>query len=180
MPEDLLTPLSWHSGTHGEYSWVQTSDFGLDALLAVCPAVLLNKFVAVTSCDSGPLSLNEHNGALGWHMRNGIAYGPRMTSPELFPYHIHFDEWYVFSEAAELEKIDNANTEQDPVDPFVSSYLRLDDPETQDRAAELWHLLEQIRPESCIAEADWGWLTFITHNQELFRSVCQHLANRVD
>jgi hypothetical protein len=151
---------------------------GLDNLLEVCPAVLLNKFVAVTSCDSGPLPIDAHAQAIGWRIRDGIAYSPQVTSPELFPYHVHFDEWYVFSAAAEPERISNTNNAPRRVETFVNAYLRLDDPEMNERTTQLWQLIEHIRPESYIAEADWGWLTLITRNPEIFASLQTSLGNR--
>lgn len=178
MPEEHPTSPSWQTGTHGEYSWVSTTSFGIDDLLEVCPAVLLNKFVAVTSCDSGPLPLDEQSLAAGWRIQNGIAYSPQITSPDLFPYHVHFDEWYVFPEIAGFDKVRGANPKPESMEIYVNYYFRFDNPDTQHLATAMWQLLEQLRPESYIAEADWGWMTLITRNQKVFETLVDTLTKR--
>jgi len=183
IPGNAPSPQSWVAGTHGEYRWISTTDYGIDDLLAACPSVLLEKYVAVTSCDSGPLRLSEEDQARGWQLRGAIAYSPHITSPNVFPYHEHFDEWYVFPEAVELGTILEGNPFDSEVTPrrvevFVNYYLRMEEPDMRDLVFRLWRQLEWMRAESYIAEADWGYLTLITRDENLFAAVCLDVANR--
>ena len=54
-----------NAGSHGAYQWLTTTGHDFDSLLTLCPAPVLGKYVAVTSFDSGSLSLNDEEKAAG-------------------------------------------------------------------------------------------------------------------
>jgi hypothetical protein len=74
------------TGSRGAYRWLTTSRESLNPLLAACPQAVLNKYLAVTSLDSGSPMLNEHQRAAGWENRNGIAYSPKLQSVQDLPH----------------------------------------------------------------------------------------------
>jgi hypothetical protein len=99
-------------GSHGPYRWFVTRHDDLPSLLESCPYSLAGKYVAVTSLDSGPMSLSEEERALGWHSRNEIAYSPQITLSEerrLNGISVGqcggYDEWYVFDSPQDLGTI---------------------------------------------------------------------------
>ena len=49
------SPESLANGSHGDYKWL-VSQFELDDILRLCPAIVLGKYLAITSIDSGQLS----------------------------------------------------------------------------------------------------------------------------
>src|SRR4029077_14052595 len=63
-------------------------------LITSCPQVVLGKYTAVTSFDSGSLVPNEDEILAGWQGRGGIAYSPKVESVEKLPHDL-YDEWYV-------------------------------------------------------------------------------------
>lgn len=85
-------------GTQGAYEWLVTDkDFDL---LQVCPEVVLGKYVAITSLDSGALVPTEKEIAAGWQNHGDIAYSPKIQNQDV-P-HGGWDEWYIFSRPADL------------------------------------------------------------------------------
>src|SRR5262249_22002974 len=87
-------------GSHGRYEWLATDNHELD-LLQVCPEIVLGKYVAITSIDSGVLALNETEKAAGWESRGKIAYSPKVHVLENLP-RDGWDEWYVFDKPTDL------------------------------------------------------------------------------
>jgi hypothetical protein len=90
-----------HVGSHEGYDWLVSTDT-LSDVLQVCPDVVLGKYIAVTSFDSGPLVLNDEEKATGWQTNNGIAYSPRIVRIEMLSCD-QYDEWYVFPNQVEWE-----------------------------------------------------------------------------
>ena len=41
-------------GSHGQYQWLTMVDRDITSVLSICPEVVLGKYLAVTSIDSGP------------------------------------------------------------------------------------------------------------------------------
>jgi hypothetical protein len=89
------------SGVHGDYQWL-VADCALDELVRLCPAVVLGRFLAVISRDSGPLHLSEEELALGWESRLGIAYSPKISQIDGLPYDVGYEEWYVLDEPRDI------------------------------------------------------------------------------
>jgi len=84
------------SGKHGDYRWFQSPNGFLSGLIRRVPQLVIGRFVAVISFDSGPFRPSEHEVQLGWTSVDEVAYSPRVTAPEDLPYD-QYDEWYVFS-----------------------------------------------------------------------------------
>ena len=94
MPRGLPPPI--HTGSHGAYQWL-VAEHHLTDLIGLCPEIVLGKYIAVTSCDSGPLILNTEELTTGWESRKGIAYSPRVLDVDTLPRE-QFDEWYLFQD----------------------------------------------------------------------------------
>src|SRR5438105_15566976 len=86
-------------GSEGLYEWLVT-DEQFD-LLQACPEIVLGKYVAITSIDSGSLVPTEKETATGWQSRGKIAYSPKVQSAEEIPA-AGWDEWYIFEEPVDL------------------------------------------------------------------------------
>jgi hypothetical protein len=71
-------------GSQGLYEWLAIDHPQLD-LLQICPEIVLGKYVAITSIDSGVLIPNETEKAAGWESRGNIAYSPKVQAVENLP-----------------------------------------------------------------------------------------------
>ena len=180
MARNPHSTVPFNSGARGEHQWLTTSEYDLDGLLTLCPAVTFGKYLAVTSFDSGPLSLNELEKKRGWYSRGEIAYSPQIQSLEVLPPRGGFDEWYVFEQSVDLGHLgDRANIFEAPLTPGqVETFVNFCDGCALHRPNDLtdlfWRQLEWIRPESYVADGD-NLLTFVTTNENLFSLVSKAL-----
>jgi hypothetical protein len=173
-------PPSVNAGSHGEYQWLTTKSHDFDSLLMLCPTVVLGKYAAVTSFDSGSLDLNEEDKAAGWESRKGIAYSPLIRSVERLPQRGGFDEWYVFETAADLGQKGNGNPFEAPLSPgqvevFVN-FAEGFDLNVEDSIVILfWRQFEWIRSQSYISDTH-HLLTFVSSNRSIFDVVHKTLG----
>src|SRR5215467_264300 len=160
-------------GSEGQYEWLVT-DQQFD-LLELCPEVVIGKYVAITSIDSGVLVPIDKETASGWQTRGKIAYSPKIQNVEDVPRE-GWDEWYIFDNLADLgtshlsENVFETPKEHGHVDVFVNYRLALHLPEMKDLATPFWQQIELIRPESYVADNDY--LNFVSANKALFTNVC--------
>jgi len=159
-------------GSEGLYEWLVT-DQQFD-LLQLCPDIVLGKYVAITSIDSGSLVPTEKEMAAGWQSRGKIAYSPQIQSVAEVP-SAGWDEWYIFDMAVDLgtsdlgENIFEAPQEQGHISVFVNYCFALHQPEMKKLATLFWLQMARIRPESYVADNDY--LSFVSMNKALFASV---------
>ena len=159
-------------GSEGLYEWLVT-DEQFD-LLQVCPEVVVGKYVAITSFDSGPLVPTDKETEAGWQSRGEIAYSPKVAGVEGIP-RDGWDEWYIFDNPTDLgishlsENIFEVPQEQGHAGVFVNYCFALHRPQMKDLATLFWQQIERIRPESYVADNDC--LTFVSVNKALFASV---------
>ena len=161
-------------GTQSVYEWLVT-DQDID-LLRLCSEIVVGKYIAITSIDSGALVLNENKKAEGWASRGNIAYSPKVEHIESLP-RDGYDEWYIFADpAADLgsshlgENVFEAPQGQGHLNVFVNyGGFALDRPEVKDLASLFWQQIEWIHPESYIA--DGNYLNFVSANKTLFATV---------
>jgi hypothetical protein len=159
-------------GSQGRYQWLVTDeDFNL---LELCPEIVLGKYVAVTSIDSGQLLPTDKETAAGWQSRAKIAYSPKVENAEDLRRE-GWDEWYIFNAPTDLgtshlaESIFEVPQEQGHLSVLVNYYFALDPPERAKLANLFWAQMARIRPESYVANNDF--LTFATMNEALFARV---------
>jgi hypothetical protein len=172
-------------GAHGLYQWLTMFQRDISTLLRLCPDVVLNKYLAVTSIDGGTLQLTDEEKRDGWwttaeaRVFRGsswgrredrddwkVAFSPRLDSIHGLPNGTHneccagFDEWYVFDRtvpAGEIEVFVN----------WVS--FRLYAPEWKWCADRFWKQMARLAPESYIA--DGTVFTFCTCKADVFTKV---------
>jgi len=167
-------------GSHGPFDWFSTDDQQLD-LLQICPDIVLGKYVAITSIDSGELALGEKERAAGWENRGKIAYSPKVLAVESLP-RAGWDEWYVLINPTDLgtshlaENIFEMPEAKGQLRVFTNYRFTLHLPEMNDLAAMFWKQMEWIQPESYIADNEF--LTFVSANKSLFASVRQAVTAR--
>jgi hypothetical protein len=160
-------------GSEGSYDWL-VADQQFD-LLRLCPQIVLGKYVAITSIDSGEFVPTEKEAAVGWQSRGKIAYSPQVQSIEEIP-SAGWDEWYIFDRLADLgvshlaENIFEVPQEEGHLSVFVNYCFALYPPEKAEKLASLfWPQIDRVRPESYVADNDH--LTFVSANKDLFISV---------
>jgi hypothetical protein len=159
-------------GSQGPYEWLVT-DRQFD-LLQVCPEVVLGKYVALTSIDSGPLVLSDNEKAAGWQSRGKIAYSPSVLKVEDLP-RMGWDEWYIFDKPTDLgtshhdENIFEVPQTEGNVSVFVNYCFVLNDPEMRALISLFWQQMKWIRPESFVADSEY--LTFVSANESVFARV---------
>jgi len=160
-------------GSQGSYEWLVT-DEKFD-VLQLCPEIVLGKYVAVTSIDSGQLIPTDKETAAGWQSRAKIAYSPKIENAQDLP-HDGWDEWYIFNTPTDLgtshltENIFEVPQEQGQVSVLVNYGFALHPPErSKNLATVFWEQLARIGPESYVADNDY--LTFVSMNKSLFASV---------
>jgi hypothetical protein len=185
------SPPSLAIGSHGGYDWL-TTQHDLEALLKLCPELVLDKYLAVTSRDSGPLTLSDSERGTGWISRGGIAYSPQIESVEGLlrlgaDRCAGFDEWYVFNAPVDLGETLAGNIFEVPLGPgrvavFVNYYVSpVDDldPSYKTLTDLFWKQLAWIRPESYIADGG-TCLTVVSSDKALFATLRRALSTNPD
>jgi hypothetical protein len=172
----LSEPLA--TGSHGAYKWL-SSRHELKDLLRLCPSVVLEKYIAVTSIDSGYLHPIDVERLARWESRQRIGYSPLVQSVETLP-HDGWDERYVFTQPMDLGASRIGSNVFDPslkpgeVGDFVNYNFALHHPGMEGLADLFWKQLDQIQPESYIADNEC--LTFVTRDESLFDVVVKALG----
>lgn len=172
-------------GSYRQYQWLTMVDRNITSLLSICPEIILGKYLAVTSTDSGPLRLTEKDKVESWWIAEGgrvfqgtpwslpefrddwkVAYSPRIISIHGLPNETHdgccagYDEWYVSEHQMPGVEIES----------FVNwCGFRLYAPEFQWCADRFWSQVEKIKPESYIA--DGTVFTVVTCNPAVFKRI---------
>jgi hypothetical protein len=167
-------------GAHGAYEWLVTQHY-LEDVLKLCPEVVVEKCVAVVSCDSGPLRLNDDEISSGWNSRNDIAYSPVIRNVEVLP-QVGFDEWYIFDKDVDLGTLDpqktnvfDASLAEGHVHSFVNfGGFRLDSQEWESITNFFWKQFAWIQPHSYVAEGTS--LTIVSADRRLFTAVRSALS----
>jgi hypothetical protein len=162
-------------GAHGEYQWIVTQHYLAD-VLRLCPEIVVNKYVAVTACDSGPFRLGDAEKASNWESRNDIAYSPLIQRVSELP-QAGFDEWYVFDEPAELGQLNpqdvslfEAPIGRGHVHRLVNfGGFGLHEPKWVPVIDLFWKQFDWICPNTYIAEGTS--LTIVTADKSLFEAV---------
>jgi hypothetical protein len=164
--------LMFTVGSQSDYEWLVTDeDFDL---LELCPEIVLGKYVAVASLDSGQLVPTDTETVAGWQSRAKIAYSPKIENAQDVPLE-GWDEWYIFDSPTDLgishlaENIFEAPQEQGHLSVLVNYGFALYPPERATLADLFWSQLARIGPESYVANNDY--LTFVSINKALFATV---------
>lgn len=180
MTNPGLRPVT---GSHGPYLWLATEQFDLHGLLQLCPQVVVGKYIAITSQDSGPLILTEEEKQSGWQSKNEIANSPQILSAEELRHGEcgGFDEWYTFKSPVNLGQISHCDVFDSPTTSGqISSFVNycgfaLHRPEVGALVSLFWDQLDLIQPESYLADGD-VCLTFVSCNKDLFHAVHHALS----
>jgi hypothetical protein len=162
------------TGLMNGYQWLVSTDRQLD-VLECCPEIVVGKYVAITSFDSGPLRLTEGQRSAGWVSHGEIAYSPEVQHVNAVP-QTYFSELYVFGAPTNLGVLADPNlnifeSEMQPeqVRAFVNFDFGFHDPEYAALAHMFWQQLGWIKAESYLAQNDYA--LFITANPKLFAVV---------
>ncbi len=177
------------SGVTGRYEWLEV-DFGLRALLLLCPEVVVEKHVAITSIDSGFYFPSQTDLAAGWKAVGNIAYSPRIGSANELPMDCcgpdsgGYDEWYVFGTPRQLGALCRENVFTTAVAPgtvfaFINFFgFQPSEPEMQPVTDLFWKQMGWMQPESYIGDGR-SCLVFATRDRALFAAVRMALEGQL-
>ncbi len=168
------------SGSRGDYHWMTADQFELRQLLERCPQVVTERYVAITSLDSGAVGLEPEELTAGWRSRSGVAYSPRIEAVDslLLGMCAGYDEWYVAHSALDLGQLSDDNVFENEMVPgkvfaLVNfPHFRLNEGEDNPLVKPFWEQLEWIKPESYSCDTH-DFLTFVSRNKDLFRNVLE-------
>jgi hypothetical protein len=136
------------TGEWCNFRWFQSNDLSLGGLVEAVPDLVRDRFVVVTSFDSGPLRLSPEDIASGWRQSGSRALSPKSADPRSLPLG-EWDEWFVFEELPAVHSLE----------VFVNyggfSLRPVPRNEWQQAALErFWGQLTEWLPESYLAEGD--------------------------
>jgi hypothetical protein len=136
------------TGESSSFKWFQAGYRSLAELMEAVPDLVRDRFVVVTSLDSGPLGLTADDIALGWRQSGALAVSPKSPAPRSLPKG-EWDEWYIFEELPPARS----------PEVFVNygGFSLCPDPGNeweQARVERFWGQLAEWWPESYLAEGD--------------------------
>ena len=166
------------TGSVNGYQWLVSDDRQFD-VLEHSSDLVLGKYLAITSFDSGPLQLTEEERSAGWVSQGDIAYSPAIQDVNMVPRE-YFSEVYIFAAPADLgmladpqRNIFESEMQPGQVHTFVNFDFGFHDPEYANLTRMFWQQLGWMKAESYLAENDY--LIFVTANAKVFSSVYEAL-----
>ena len=168
-------------GCHGDYEWL-VADCTLGDLLDNCPDLVLGKYLAITSFDSGPLHINDVRNPSGWESRLGVMYSPKISTIEGLPYDNCYDEWYVLDAPRTIgireKSCSNPFEEHDPSVVFTPVNRHFSPKHEDQQVLDLfWRQLDRIRPTSYIADCT-AFVTLVTSDKQAFAKARMSLGDQ--
>jgi hypothetical protein len=149
-----------YTGEHQAYYWIEHPDVLFHTLISEFPELVLDRYLIITSFDSGPLVLGELD--RGWHKHGDLAISPRISNTMEIPYD-QYDEWYIFQTLPALTVFNRYQV-------FVNYVgFSLQSPMFKELQEMFWNQLEEILPEAFVAGGDN--LLLVTKNLELFKKI---------
>lgn len=163
-------------GAQGEYRWLETSAHEIYDVLQVCPDVVTNKKLVITSFDSDPLQPTEEEMQRGWRASGRSVHIPLGSNISSIPFEV-FNEWYIFNgEAPERDYRVFVNHDWFTLGPAQTLYTRNGNAFDLKRMQRwFWQELEQAQPESYLGRGNR--LKFVTRNAENFNLVLRSLTS---
>jgi len=163
-------------GVQGDYRWLETAAHRIYDVLQVCPAVVANKNIVITSSDSGPLQPTHQEMQRGWKVYGRSIHIPVGDNVSTIPFEI-FDEWYIFSsDAPERDYKIFVNYDWFTLGPAQPLYSRRGTAFDLKRMQRwFWQEIERVSPESYLACGNR--LKFITRQPEQFNHVLRGLSS---
>ena len=132
---------------YSAFDW-PPDEMQLDGLLKRFPELVLGRFIAVLSFDSGPLVLSPEEEKKGWTRVGPIAFSPRITEIQDLPYEC-FDEWFIF----------DAPKFPAPLESFVKFLQFSPIDYSWDEKRELfWSQVKQYGPTSVVGDGSLCYL----------------------
>ena len=136
------------TGERCDFRWFQAGDLSLGALVEAVPELVRDRFVVVTSFDSGPLRLSPEDIASGWQQCGSLAVSPKSPATRALQLG-EWDEWFVFDKTPGVRS----------PEVFINygGFSLRPDPENEWHQAALerfWDQLAEWWPESYLAEGD--------------------------
>jgi len=182
------TPSMTTGTTHG-YHWLEV-DLALQDFVDACPDAIVNRYIVVTSIDSGIFEPSDADFSAGWTSNGDLAYSPQIGAAEEIPQGSivspccpRFNEWYVFDSPVEpLGNLSHANffvTEiaRGTVFAFVNSCLRLSDSVYRGVELPFWQQMNWIEPAFYVSDG-LEVLIFATRDEGLFLKVKDRLNEK--
>lgn len=114
--------------------WDDGTDACLDDLTQRCPQLVIGRYVAIASCDSGPYTPTEDEVKAGWRRIGELALRPAVQAVSELP-SSGFDEWYVYDRSQEFAPHANfvnrggfstLSLEHEPTNTFWDQVTRLE------------------------------------------------------
>lgn len=163
--------------------WLTSKAACLKDVVELCPQLFIDRFVLITSYDSGYVTLTEEQLQAGWKYtgsdaqnfdwlppRDGLfALSPRVSDPTKVPIDM-FDEWYVFYTPPVIDKLEVfVNRMFYP----TTGKVGLAEEQTSDHFVEyealFWKQLSDVNPRAYIS--DNQTLSFVTFDSVLYEQV---------
>ena len=180
-------------GVHGPYGWLTvTGGVYMEHVVRLIPEAVLNRYLAVTSYDSGIRQLSEEEIAAGWILRGDIAYSPRIGMVEDLKFQRDgfgspgYDEWYIFEDSPPaLGQVYQGNyfehqAGRGQLMVFVNSpafLLHDPNPYMTGILDIFWDQLPHVRPATFIADGQ-DCLTLVSKDHALIRVAEERLMAR--
>jgi hypothetical protein len=140
------------------FDWAP-EEMRLDGLLAHFPELVVGRYVAVLSFDSGPLVLSAEEEKKGWRRIGAIAFSPRITDIRELPFD-SFDEWLVFDSTALCDQAES----------LVSFYgFSPIDFAWEEKKELFWSQLSRLSPISVIGDGSVCYL--VTRQSEVIEQL---------
>lgn len=161
-------------GRNGAFHWLSSDSHNLRHLLESAPELFLNRYIVVTSNDSGVPSLSPQRQALGWRFDSGVLYSPCLNTTDLLasiPCQIEgpdgpaFDEWYLF---------DSPPPDLQPLEVFVNYYFTLDRNTPHPKETEFWNQLSRLQPLCYFADGAEDVMV-LSESEALITAFSRHL-----
>lgn len=143
------------TGSHREWHWLSTSAIDVAGLIEVAgEQLVLGKYVAIVSFDSGPYRPSVEQRRAGWKTLDNIAYSPKIQSVRDVPV-AGWEEFYTFPDPVALPRNviavvnDYEFTLEDGEDPLTKTF---------------WNQMSLVDPESCVMEGAISHVVSKDHN----------------
>jgi hypothetical protein len=139
--------------------WSEDWDPSLLGVLEAVPELMLNRRVAITSCDSGPYRPTEEEYAMGWTYSTEIALSSPIESILQLPAP-GFDEWYVYDREPLI--IPNFS--------FVNYYDFSPLDSSADTSKKFWDQVESVKPLHVLGDGASNMFV-ITRDLDMFEKL---------